>query len=85
MVEVMSQRKNQHPYEEQAGDQINEDCPGFSASQVVLVVKNHSVNAGDLRDSGSTPGSERSPGGLATHSSILAWEIPAWWAQSTGQ
>ena len=38
------------------------------------VVKNPPVNAGDV---GSTPGSGRSPGeGMATHSSILAWEIP---------
>ena len=83
MAEVMSQRKNQHPYEEQAGDQINEDCAGFRASQVVLVVKNQSVNAGDLRNSGSIPGSERSPGGTAIHSSILAWEIP--WTEEPGE
>ena len=46
-------------------------------SQVVLVVKNMSANAGDTRDAGSIPGLERSPGeGNATHSSILAWRIP---------
>ena len=33
------------------------------ASQVVLVVSNSSANAGDLRDTGSIPGSGRSPGG----------------------
>ena len=33
------------------------------ASQVVLVVKNSPANAGDVRDKGSVPGSERSPGG----------------------
>ena len=33
------------------------------ASQVTLVVKNLSANAGDPRDVGSIPGSERSPGG----------------------
>ena len=33
------------------------------ASQVVLVVNNLSTNAGDKRDSGLIPGSERSPGG----------------------
>ena len=33
------------------------------ASQVALVVKNPSVNAGDIRDMGSAPGLERSPGG----------------------
>ena len=33
------------------------------ASQVVLVVKNQSVNAGDIREASSIPGSARSPGG----------------------
>ena len=33
------------------------------ASQVTLVVKNPSANAGDRRDAGSIPGSGRSPGG----------------------
>ena len=33
------------------------------ASQVVLVVKNLPANTGDLRDTGSIPGSGRSPGG----------------------
>ena len=33
------------------------------ASQVVLVVKKLTVNAGDIRDTGSIPGSGRSPGG----------------------
>ena len=33
------------------------------ASQEVLVVKNPSANAGDIRDAGSIPGSGRSPGG----------------------
>ena len=32
-------------------------------SQVVLVVKNPSANAGDVRDVGSMPGWRRSPGG----------------------
>ena len=32
------------------------------ASQVVLVVKNMTVNAGDIRDRGLVPGSGRSPG-----------------------
>ena len=35
----------------------------FGASQVVLVVKNPPVNAGDVRDVGSIPGLGRSPGG----------------------
>ena len=33
----------------------------FQASQVVLVVKNLPANAGDVRDGGLIPGSERSP------------------------
>ena len=33
------------------------------AFQAALVVKNLPVNAGDLRDEGSIPGSGRSPGG----------------------
>ena len=33
------------------------------ASQVALVVKNLSANAGDLRDAGLIPGPGRSPGG----------------------
>ena len=33
------------------------------ASQVVLVVKNSPVNAGEIRDAGSIPGWGRSPGG----------------------
>ena len=32
-------------------------------SQVALVVKNPSANAGDMRDMGLIPGSGRSPGG----------------------
>ena len=32
-------------------------------SQVTIVVKNPPANAGDLRDMGLIPGSERSPGG----------------------
>ena len=35
----------------------------YPGSQVALVVKNLPVNAGDIRDSGSIPGSGRSPGG----------------------
>ena len=35
----------------------------FGASQLVLVVKNPAANAGDVRNRGSIPGSERSPGG----------------------
>ena len=35
------------------------------------------ANAGDVRDTGSIPGSEGPlEKGMATHSSILAWRIP---------
>ena len=37
--------------------------PGSQASQVILVVKNSPGNARDLRDTGLTPGSGRSPRG----------------------
>ena len=48
------------------------------------VVKNLPANAGDVRDLGSIPELGRSPrGGLATHSSILAWRIP--WTEEPGR
>ena len=41
------------------------------------------ANAGDPRDSGSVPGSGRSPGeGMAAHSSVLYWRIP--WTEELG-
>ena len=44
---------------------------------MALVVKNTLVNAGDVRDMGSVPGLGRPlEGGMATHSSILAWRAP---------
>ena len=52
-------------------------------SQVVLVVKNPPVNAGDIRDAGSVPGSGRSPGG--GHGDPLqysCWRIP--WTEEPG-
>ena len=53
-------------------------------SHVVLVVKNLPANARDIRDAGSIPGSERSPGdGMATHSIFLAWRIP--WIEQPGR
>ena len=41
-----------------------------------LVTKNPPANSGDIRDKGSIPGMGRSPRGMATHSSILAWRLP---------
>ena len=46
------------------------------ASQVVLVVKNLPGNAGDTRDTGSIPGSGRSPGEGHGNPSSLSWRIP---------
>ena len=51
------------------------------------MVKNLPANAGNARDSGSIPGSGRSPGvgngEMAIHSSIPAWEIP--WTEEPGR
>ena len=44
------------------------------AYQVELVVKDLPANEAFMRDAGSIPGSERSPGGR--HSSTLTWRIP---------
>ena len=47
------------------------------------VVKNLPANAGDARDSGLIPGWGRSrEKEMATHSRILAWEIP--WTEGPG-
>ena len=55
----------------------------FWASQVVLVVKNPSAYAGDIRDVGSIPGLEDTlDEGMVTHSSILAWRTP--WTEEPG-
>ena len=35
----------------------------FWASHMVLIIKNQSASAGDIREAGSIPGSGRSPGG----------------------
>ena len=46
--------------------------------------KESTCNAGDARDAGSIPGLGKSPGGgMATHSSILAWRIP--WTEEPGR
>ena len=60
-----------------------EDKVHIWASQVVLAVKNPPVNAGDVKDVSSIPGS----GGpleedTATHSNILPWRIP--WIEEPG-
>ena len=59
------------------------NCLG-ATSQVVLVVKNPSGNAGDINDAGSIAESGRSPvGGHGNHSGILAWRIP--WTVEPGR
>ena len=53
------------------------------ASQVVLMVKNPTANAGDTRDVSLTPGLEDPlEKGMATHSSILARRVP--WTEEPG-
>ena len=50
---------------------------------MVIVVKNLSADARDLRDAGSVPGWEDPlEDGTTTHSSILAWRIP--WTEEPG-
>ena len=51
---------------------------------MVLLVKNPSANAGDVRDPGSIPGLGSSPleKEMATHSNILAWRLP--WTEESG-
>ena len=48
------------------------------------MVKNLPIKAGDARNVSSVPGSRRSlEEEMATHSSILAWEIP--WTEEPGR
>ena len=57
---------------------------GFRASQVALLVKNPTANAGDMRDSGSILGWGTSlEEGMPTQSSILAWRTP--WTEDLGR
>ena len=59
------------------------ESPYIRASQVALVVKNPPSSAGDKRDEGLIPGSERSPGeGYRTHSSVLTWRFR--WREELG-
>ena len=56
---------------------------GSCNSKVALVEKNPSANVGDIRDTGSTPSSGRSPGGgYGNLLYILAWRIP--WTEEPG-
>ena len=48
------------------------------------LVNNPLANVGDVRDMGLIPGQEDPlEKGVATHSSILAWEIP--WTEESGR
>ena len=50
---------------------------------MVVVVKNLSTDARDIRDVGWIPGSGKSlEESMATHSSVLAWRIP--WTEEPG-
>ena len=54
------------------------------ASQMALMVNNPPANAGDTRDMGSIlEWEDPLQKGMATHSSILAWEIP--WTEEPGE
>ena len=56
----------------------------YWASQVAPMVKKLPASAGDTRDMGLIPESGRSlGGGMATHSSILAWRI-SWTEEPDG-
>ena len=58
-------------------DLINELARLQGASHEVLIIKNLSANAEDIRDVGLTLGQEDPlEKEMATHSSILAWTIP---------
>ena len=61
----------------------------FSASQVPLDIKNLPAKAGDVKDSGSTPGLGRSPGGgngntLQYSCQRNTMDRGAWWAPVLG-
>jgi len=46
-------------------------------------VEKNPAKAGNIRDAGWIPELGRSPGGMATHSSILTWRIP--WTEEPGR
>ena len=65
------------------------NCIRFKDTYIVLVVKNLSVNAGDVRDAGSIPRLGRSPGeGNSNPLQYSCLENPidrgAWWATVHG-
>ena len=50
---------------------------------MALAIKNLPAKAGDVRDSGSTPGWEDLEKEMTTHFSIFAWRIP--WTEEPGR
>ena len=68
---------------------LSEVIKGLPFKGVTLVLKKPPANAGDVRDLGSFPGSERSPGGAQdNHFQYSCLENSkdrgAWWAIVTG-
>ena len=64
-------------------DNLKPDIRLARASQVALMVKNPTANAGDTRDGGLVPGLGRSPGGGHNNPlHFLAWRIP--WTEKPG-
>ena len=47
------------------------------------MVKNPPAKAGEIGEVGLIPGSGKSGGGMAAHSSILSWKIP--WTKEPGR
>ena len=56
---------------------LEESCKVLRASHVALVAKNPPANVGDIRDSGSIPGSGRSPGGGHDNPFLVSYSILA--------
>ena len=62
-------------------DNFEQSCQVDWVSQMALMLKNPSANAGDIKDMGSIPGLGRSPGG--GHGNPLGWRIP--WTEESGR
>ena len=71
------ERASAEKREERNSWRFEERSGVLRVSQVALVVKNPSINAGDIRDADLIPGSGRSQGEeMAPYSNVLAWRIP---------
>ena len=83
MWETLTQETGQKPGETDRGAERFVFLCVRQVSQVGLEVKNLPASAGDIRDTGSIPGSDDPlEEGMATHSSILAWRSP--WTEEPG-